>query len=77
MGVNKSWISRLHSKAINRVRQKLAEIGILSEKRNCSENNNTFEKSDWCEKNLDKFFRSFVSNRHFYCATTERGDLAK
>jgi RNA polymerase sigma factor for flagellar operon FliA len=31
MGVNKSWVSRLHSKAINRVRQKLAEIGILSD----------------------------------------------
>ena len=30
MGVNKSWVSRLHSKAINSLRQKLAVIGILS-----------------------------------------------
>lgn len=30
MGVNKSWVSRLHSKAVNRLRQKLALIGILS-----------------------------------------------
>lgn len=31
MGVNKSWISRLHSKAVNRLRQKLALVGILSD----------------------------------------------
>jgi RNA polymerase sigma factor for flagellar operon FliA len=31
MGVNKSWVSRLHSKAINRLRQKLVLIGILPE----------------------------------------------
>lgn len=30
MGVNKSWVSRLHSKAINRLRQKLDLIGVLS-----------------------------------------------
>lgn len=30
MGVNKSWVSRLHSKAVNRLRQKLALIGVLS-----------------------------------------------
>lgn len=30
MGVNKSWVSRLHSKAVNRLRQKLSLIGILS-----------------------------------------------
>lgn len=30
MGVNKSWISRLHSKAINRLRQRLVTIGVLS-----------------------------------------------
>ncbi len=31
MGVNKSWISRLHSKAIQRVRQRLSMKGILVE----------------------------------------------
>lgn len=30
MGVNKSWISRLHAKAVNRLRQKLILIGVLS-----------------------------------------------
>jgi RNA polymerase sigma factor for flagellar operon FliA len=30
MGVNKSWVSRLHSKAIQRVRQRLAMKGIVS-----------------------------------------------
>jgi RNA polymerase sigma factor FliA len=30
MGVNKSWVSRLHSKAINRLRQRLALIGVLT-----------------------------------------------
>lgn len=30
MGVNKSWISRLHSKAIHRLRQRLAHIGVFS-----------------------------------------------
>lgn len=30
MGVNKSWVSRLHSKAVNRLRQKLSLTGILS-----------------------------------------------
>lgn len=30
MGVNKSWVSRLHSKAIDRLRQRLALIGVLS-----------------------------------------------
>lgn len=30
MGVNKSWVSRLHSKAVNRLRQRLALIGVLS-----------------------------------------------
>lgn len=30
MGVNKSWVSRLHSKAVNRLRQRLAMIGVLS-----------------------------------------------
>lgn len=32
MGVNKSWVSRLHSKAIDRLRQRLALIGVLSNK---------------------------------------------
>lgn len=32
MGVNKSWVSRLHSKAVNRLRQRLAVIGVLSDK---------------------------------------------
>ncbi len=31
MGVNKSWVSRLHSKAVNRLRQRLAVIGVLSD----------------------------------------------
>ncbi len=30
MGVNKSWVSRLHSKAVNRLRQRLTMIGVLS-----------------------------------------------
>jgi RNA polymerase sigma factor FliA len=30
MGVNKSWVSRLHSKAISRLQQRLAMIGVLS-----------------------------------------------
>jgi RNA polymerase sigma factor for flagellar operon FliA len=30
MGVNKSWVSRLHSKAVTRLRQRLAAIGVLS-----------------------------------------------
>lgn len=30
MGVGKSWISRLHAKAVNRLRQKLALSGVLS-----------------------------------------------
>ncbi len=30
MGVNKSWVSRLHSKAVNRLRQRLAMIGVLT-----------------------------------------------
>jgi RNA polymerase sigma factor for flagellar operon FliA len=30
MGVNKSWVSRLHSKAIIRLQQRLALIGLLS-----------------------------------------------
>jgi RNA polymerase sigma factor for flagellar operon FliA len=30
MGVNKSWVSRLHAKAINRLKQRLAIIGVLS-----------------------------------------------
>lgn len=30
MGVNKSWVSRLHSKAVNRLRQRLAMIGVLA-----------------------------------------------
>ena len=30
MGVNKSWISRLHTKAVNRLRQRLAMIGVFS-----------------------------------------------
>ena len=30
MGVNKSWVSRLHSKAIMRLRQRLAAAGVLS-----------------------------------------------
>lgn len=29
MGVNKSWVSRLHAKAINRLRQRLALTGVL------------------------------------------------
>ena len=29
MGVNKSWVSRLHAKAITRLRQRLAMIGVL------------------------------------------------
>ena len=29
MGVNKSWVSRLHSKAVNRLRQRLALIGVI------------------------------------------------
>lgn len=32
MGVNKSWVSRLHSKAVDRLRQRLAMIGVLSNK---------------------------------------------
>ncbi len=32
MGVNKSWVSRLHSKAVDRLRQRLALIGVLSNK---------------------------------------------
>jgi RNA polymerase sigma factor for flagellar operon FliA len=31
MGVNKSWVSRLHSKAIQRVRQRLSMKGIINE----------------------------------------------
>jgi RNA polymerase sigma factor for flagellar operon FliA len=31
MGVNKSWVSRLHSKAVNRLRQRLSLIGILAD----------------------------------------------
>lgn len=31
MVVNKSWISRLHSKAVNRLRQRLAMLGLLSD----------------------------------------------
>jgi RNA polymerase sigma factor for flagellar operon FliA len=31
MGVNKSWVSRLHSKAVTRLRQRLAMIGLLSD----------------------------------------------
>lgn len=34
MGVNKSWISRLHAKAINRLRQRLALLGLLSNEPN-------------------------------------------
>ncbi len=30
MGVNKSWVSRLHSKAVTRLRQRLAMIGVLA-----------------------------------------------
>lgn len=30
MGVNKSWVSRLHARAVNRLRQRLAVIGLLS-----------------------------------------------
>ena len=30
MGVNKSWVSRLHSKAVQRLRQRLAMIGVLA-----------------------------------------------
>ena len=30
MGVNKSWVSRLHSKAVTRLRQRLAAVGVLS-----------------------------------------------
>jgi RNA polymerase sigma factor FliA len=30
MGVNKSWVSRLHAKAVNRLRQRLALAGILA-----------------------------------------------
>ena len=30
MGVNKSWVSRLHSKAVNRLRQRLSMIGVIS-----------------------------------------------
>ncbi len=30
MGVNKSWVSRLHSKAVTRLRQRLAMTGVLS-----------------------------------------------
>ena len=30
MGVNKSWVSRLHSKAVTRLRQRLAAAGVLS-----------------------------------------------
>lgn len=29
MGVNKSWVSRLHSKAVTRLRQRLAMLGIV------------------------------------------------
>jgi RNA polymerase sigma factor (sigma-70 family) len=29
MGVNKSWVSRLHSKAIQRVRQRLSMKGVV------------------------------------------------
>lgn len=29
MGVNKSWVSRLHSKAVTRLRQRLAMIGVI------------------------------------------------
>ena len=29
MGVNKSWVSRLHSKAVTRLRQRLAMMGVL------------------------------------------------
>lgn len=31
MGVNKSWVSRLHSKAVNRLRQRLFAAGFLSD----------------------------------------------
>jgi RNA polymerase sigma factor for flagellar operon FliA len=31
MGVNKSWVSRLHAKAVTRLRQRLAMIGLLSD----------------------------------------------
>lgn len=30
MGVNKSWVSRLHAKAVTRLRQRLAMIGVLA-----------------------------------------------
>lgn len=30
MGVNKSWVSRLHSKAVARLRQRLSMIGVLT-----------------------------------------------
>jgi RNA polymerase sigma factor for flagellar operon FliA len=30
MGVNKSWVSRLHSKAVTRLRQRLAAVGFLT-----------------------------------------------
>ena len=31
MGVNKSWVSRLHAKAVTRLRQRLAMIGVLQD----------------------------------------------
>lgn len=31
MGVNKSWVSRLHAKAVTRLRQRLAMIGVLAD----------------------------------------------
>lgn len=31
MGVNKSWVSRLHSKAVTRLRQRLAMLGLLAD----------------------------------------------
>ena len=34
MGVNRSWISRLHVKALTRLRQRLALVGILEEDQN-------------------------------------------
>lgn len=31
MGVNKSWVSRLHAKAVTRLRQRLAMIGVVTD----------------------------------------------
>lgn len=39
MGVNRSWISRLHIKALTRLRQRLALVGVLQEEDNINTKN--------------------------------------